>query len=495
MQCSTKIGAPESHAADCIAVGVWDGGRLTAAAERIDRARRGALRAAVASGAARCRRAELLVLRALAGVAAARVALVGLGKPDEFGDRAHAEVVRTLVKGVGAGVTTLAIADGDWALRGRDARARARAVVVAAREASFRSDELKSRRPDAGADFGPRRLQLLLERRDAGVERGLAEGAAIAGGVELARRLGNLPGNVCTPRFLATEARKLGRATGITVQVLDEARIAALGMNSFLSVARGSDEPPRLIVLKYQGRGRGFGEPIALVGKGITFDSGGISIKPAATMDEMKYDMCGAASVLGTMQAAAALRLRLNLLGVIPACENLPSGRANKPGDVVTAMDGQTIEVLNTDAEGRLILCDALAYARGFKPAAVVDIATLTGACVVALGGVHSGLFSPDEELAAELLAAGREAADTAWRMPLDEEYQEQLKSNFADIPNIGTPGAGAVVAACFLARFTRGMRWAHLDIAGTAWKGGAAKGATGRPVALLTQFLLGQAA
>jgi len=255
-------------------------------------------------------------------------------------------------------------------------------------------------------------------------------------------------------------------------------------MGAFLSVAKGSDQPPRLIVAKYQGASRGrFTDPIALVGKGITFDTGGISIKPAAEMDEMKFDMCGAASVLGALRAAAELKLKVNVLGVIPTCENMPSGRATKPGDIVTSMSGQTVEVLNTDAEGRLILCDALTYVQRFKPSAVVDIATLTGAIIVSLGNVHSGLFSPDDELAAELMEAASRASDRAWRMPVDDDYQDQLKSNFADMANIGIRGnAGSIVAACFLARFTKGMRWAHLDVAGTAFRGGGAKGATGGP-------------
>jgi len=289
----------------------------------------------------------------------------------------------------------------------------------------------------------------------------------------------------------------LAREWRLRVQVLDRRRIAALRMGSFLSVTRGSDQAPRFIVLRYPGAGdRAFAHPIALVGKGITFDSGGISLKPGAQMDEMKFDMCGAAAVLGTIRAIAELKLRINVVGVVPACENLPSGHATKPGDIVTSMSGQTIEILNTDAEGRLILCDALTYVQRFHPAVIIDIATLTGACVVALGNVHSGLFSKDEALAAELLSAAKAAGDSAWRMPLDEDYQEQLKSNFADMANIGIAGnAGAVTAACFLSRFVKDQRWAHLDIAGTAYRGGAAKGATGRPVPLLTEFVLSRAA
>jgi len=494
MECNTKIALPETFKADCVAVGVFEGGGLTASARRIDAITRGALRAAIASGDMTGARGTSLLLRGLPGVASARVLLVGLGKSDEFFERAFAEAVRTAVKGAGRGATSLALSAGEWIVKGRDPRWHASTLVVAAREVPFRSDELKTKKDDNPPRMA--RLHMLLDQRDASVERGLAEGRAIANGVDLAKRLGNLPANVCTPDFLAQQARKLQRDWGIQVQVLSRGQIEALKMGSFLSVAKGSEQPPRLIVAKYHGANRGrFANPIALVGKGITFDSGGISIKPAGEMDEMKFDMCGAASVLGTLRSAAELKLKLNIVGVVPACENLPSGRANKPGDIVTSMSGQTIEVLNTDAEGRLILCDALTYVQRFKPAAVIDIATLTGAIIVSLGNVQSGLFSPDDELAAELLQAASRASDRAWRMPVEEDYQDQLKSNFADMANIGVRGnAGSIIAACFLARFTKGMRWAHLDVAGTAFRGGSAKGATGRPVPLLTHFLLARA-
>jgi leucyl aminopeptidase len=289
-------------------------------------------------------------------------------------------------------------------------------------------------------------------------------------------------------------ARKLGRQFGFEVEVFDRKQIEKIGMGSVLAVAQGSEEPPRFIVIRYAG-GAKTKAPIVLVGKGITFDTGGISLKPGAEMDEMKFDMGGAASVLGTMRALGELKPKVNVVGLIPACENMPSGRAVKPGDVVTSLSGQTIEILNTDAEGRLILCDALTYAERFKPAAVVDIATLTGACVIALGHHHSGLFASDEKLAAQLLEASRAGLDPAWRMPLDEEYDEGLKSHFADMANIAGRAGGAITAAMFLKRYTAGKYpWAHLDVAGTAWKSGAAKGATGRPVALLTHFVLGRA-
>ncbi len=320
-----------------------------------------------------------------------------------------------------------------------------------------------------------------------------ANAVAISQGSALTKQLGNLPGNYATPTHLGNVAKQLAKEYGFKAQVLERKQIAALKMNSFLSVAKGSTEPPRFIVLEYKG-GAAKTAPTVLVGKGITFDSGGISLKPGAGMDEMKYDMCGAASVLGTFKVLGELKPKINVVGLIATCENMPAGNANKPGDIVTSMAGLTIEVLNTDAEGRLILCDALTYAERYKPSAVVDIATLTGACVVSLGHHHSGLFANNDELAQELQNAGKTQQDTAWRMPMDAEYSEQLKSNFADLANIGGMPAGSVTAACFLSKFTEKYPWAHLDIAGTAWKSGASKGATGRPVPLLSQFLLNRA-
>ena len=495
MEFSTRAAAVEAVKADCIAVGVFAGGELTTPARALDAASKGALRAAVRSGDATGKRGSTTMLRQVSGVGSPRVLLVGLGKREDFTDKAFAETVRVAVKNAGAAVKELAFALTDWAPPGRDSCWQAQQMVLAAREAVFRVDELKSRKEEDNG--GPGRVVLVIGSRDAAAEHGLAQGTATANGAELAKRLGNLPGNICTPTFLADEAKRLGRSHKLAVEVLDRKKLESLKMGSFLSVARGSAEPPRLIVMKYDGAGEKGRKsaPLVLVGKGITFDSGGISIKPSGAMDEMKFDMCGAAAVFGVMRAVAELKLKLNVIGVVPACENLPSGTANKPGDIVTSMSGQTIEVLNTDAEGRLILCDALTYVERFKPAAVIDIATLTGACVVALGDVNTGLFSGDDALADELLAASKAAVDPAWRMPVQDDYQEQLKSNFADMANIGAPGkAGAVIAACFLARFTKAYPWAHLDIAGTAWKGGGAKGATGRPVPLLTQFLVQRA-
>ncbi|MDP2264218.1 MAG: leucyl aminopeptidase [Hydrogenophaga sp.] len=328
----------------------------------------------------------------------------------------------------------------------------------------------------------------------AAMQAGFDTGVAMVTGVEFAKEWANRPANHATPSMLADAARKLARKSPIKTEVLGPKDVAALGMGAFMAVAQGSAEPLRLIVMRYNGGEKG-SAPVVLVGKGITFDTGGISIKPAAEMDEMKFDMGGAASVLGTFAALARLQPRINVVGIIPACENMPDGQAIKPGDVVTSMSGQTIEILNTDAEGRLILCDALTYAARFKPRSVVDIATLTGACVIALGGVRSGLFSPHDDIAVALQQAGERALDPCWRLPLDDEYAESLKSNFADMGNVGGRAGGAITAAKFLQKFTAELPWAHLDIAGTAWKGGAAKGSTGRPVPLLLQYILDEAA
>ncbi|OZI65487.1 leucyl aminopeptidase [Bordetella genomosp. 1] len=484
-----------------LAVGVFADGILSPAAELIDRAANGAVRAVV-KGEFRGRTGSTLVLRALPGVSAQRVVLVGLGKREDFSARAHAAAEQGFAAyAVSAQLTEAVSTLAANPLEGVSIRARARAAAIAAGAATYHYDATFGK-TDRDALPKLKKVVQVVERADtAQAQLGLREGGAIARGMTLTRTLGNLPGNVCTPTYLADTARKLAREfkTSLKVEVLDQAKVEALGMGSFVSVARGSAEPLRFIVLRYSGKAtkkaKAAAGPVVLVGKGITFDAGGISLKPAATMDEMKYDMCGAASVLGTFRALAELELPLEVVGLIPACENLPSGTANKPGDVVTSMSGQTIEILNTDAEGRLVLCDALTYAERFKPSAVIDIATLTGACVVALGGVNTGLFSKNDGLAEALLAAGREAMDTAWRMPMDDAYQDQLKSNFADIANIGGPQAGAVTAACFLSRFTKAYPWAHLDIAGTAWKGGKDKGATGRPVPMLMQYLLDQVA
>ncbi len=441
---------------------------------------------AVAQGDLALKKGKTLYLHRPAGFAARRVvvSVAADGSARSF----KAAVAHAFAALKGGGARTLCVG---WAGAATMSEGHAEAAVLALADATY---VYRHSKPSAPAPWAAESLTLICQKSEArAVQAGLTRGAAIAEGVTLAREFGNRPGNECTPTWLGQQAKKIGKSFDLDVEVLDRKQIEKLGMGSFLAVAQGSAEPPRFIVARYEGAGKGEA-PVVLVGKGITFDTGGISIKPAGEMDEMKFDMCGAASVLGTLHAIATLKPRLNLVCIVPTCENMPSGTAIKPGDVVTSMSGQTVEILNTDAEGRLILCDALTYAERFKPAVVVDVATLTGACVIALGHHNSGLFSADDKVAAELLAASQAALDPCWRMPLDEEYGEALKSNFADMGNVGGRPGGAITAAIFLSRFTAKYPWAHLDIAGTAWKSGAAKGATGRPVGLLTHFVLGRA-
>ncbi|TMS56711.1 leucyl aminopeptidase [Imbroritus primus] len=487
---------------DCLVIGVFEGQNLSAAAKALDMATKGLVSRLIKLGDFEGKAGTCTLQHDIAGIGAARVLLVGLGKEAAFGDKAFADAARAALAAL-AGTSAANIV---WCLTEHPARDRdipwgVQLTTMLMREAAYRFADrhpaLKSKR-----DKNTRGLRKVVLTTDAASAKAAAtaamRGAAIASGMDLAKDLGNLPPNICTPTYLGDTARGIAKAYKLKVEVLGRKQLEALKMGSFLAVAKGTEEPPQFIVLQYNGAAglaKSRQAPVVLVGKGITFDSGGISLKPGEGMDEMKYDMCGAASVLGTIQAAAEMKLKLNVVAIVPTCENMPSGRATKPGDVVTSMSGQTIEVLNTDAEGRLILCDALTYAERFKPAAVVDVATLTGACIIALGHVNSGLYARSDALAEELLKAGKTMLDTAWRMPLDDAYQEQLHSNFADIANIGGRPAGSVTAACFLARFTEKYDWAHLDIAGTAWKsGGKAKGATGRPVPLLTEFLIQRA-
>ena len=457
-----------------------------AAGQALDKPLATELAKAMKDGDFECKAGQSLYLHRVVGVKATRVGIVFASGTGAKGLR------KAIAAGLGmfksGGTRSLAIAtagfDGLTAGHGE-------AVVAAVTDGLYVYRDTK---PSAPASAKLKSIVLVCDKADASAaSAGLRVGEALAAGTTLARECANRPANLCTPSHLADQARRLGKDHGLKVEVLDRKACEKLGMGSFLAVAQGSDEPLKFIVARWMGGAKNEA-PVVLVGKGITFDTGGISLKPAPEMDEMKYDMGGAASVLGTLKAVAALNAKVNLIGIIPACENMPSGRAVKPGDVVTSMSGQTIEILNTDAEGRLILCDALTYAERFKPAVVVDIATLTGACVIALGHHRSGLFSPDDALAAELLAAGEQALDPAWRMPLDEEYDEALKSSYADMGNVGGRAGGSITAAKFLQRFTAKVRWAHLDIAGTAWKSGAAKGATGRPVSLLTHFVLARA-
>ncbi len=493
MEFSIKQGNPEKLRSGCVVAGVYEGGKLSGAAQALDKAAGNSLSNIIARGDMSGKASSTLLLQKIPGITAERVLLVGLGKPSELNSKSIVDILRATFSALNATPVkdaVLYVVDEDV---GKDAAWVIKQAVFAAAESTYRADSLKSK-PAKPATLNSITFAT-SGKPAAGLKATLVQAAAIARGMNLAKDLGNLPGNICTPGYLAARALALSKAhKTIKTSVLEEKHMQKLGMGSLLSVTRGSEQPAKLITLEYCGADKKH-KPIALVGKGITFDSGGISLKPGAEMDEMKYDMCGAASVLGTMQAIAEMGLKLNVVGVIPSCENLPSGRATKPGDIVTSMSGQTIEIINTDAEGRLILCDALTYTGKFQPDTVVDIATLTGACVIALGHVASGLFSNQESLAGELLAAGEQTYDRAWQLPLWEDYQPLLDSNFADMQNIGGRAGGTITAACFLSRFTKDYRWAHLDIAGTAWKSGKEKGATGRPVPLLAQYLINCAA
>ncbi|AEV27865.1 leucyl aminopeptidase [Azospira sp. APE16] len=494
MEFSIKSGSPEKQRSACVVVGVHEPRKLTLPAELLDNAARSYISDIIRRGDMEGKLGSTLLLHNVPGTLCDRVLLVGLGKEKEFREKEYCQAVRTAVKtlnetGSFDGVVFLT----EIPVKKRTVSWRVRQAAIVAQETVYRFDQLKSKKDEVRRPL--RKLTFAVERRNelTPAEEALNQGLAIAEGMALAKNLGNLPGNLCTPTYLAEQATAMAQEHGLECQILEKGEMEALGMFSLLSVARGSHQPPKFIVLQYKG-GKKEEKPLVLVGKGITFDTGGISLKPAAEMDEMKYDMCGAASVLGTIKAAALMKLPVNLTVIVPATENMPGGSATKPGDVVTSLSGQTIEVLNTDAEGRLVLCDALTYAERFEPETVIDVATLTGACVVALGAVATGLFSNNDSLARELAHCGDEAFDRAWHMPLWEDYQELLKSNFADMANIGGRYAGAITAACFLARFTKKFEWAHLDIAGTAWKSGADKGATGRPVPLLTHYLLKRA-
>lgn len=499
MEFSIKTGGAEKQHHNCVIVGVYESQKLSQAAKAIDELSSGYLSNILKRGDLDGKADTTLMLHNVPGMHSDRVLLVGLGKEDEFTEKQYAKAVRASVKAVAAsGANEAVIYFAELPVKSLSLRRKVSLLAEVALDTTYRFNAIK-RKKEAAEDQDAKKSikRLTLHIADAALvkeaEAGLVDGKALAAGVSLTKDLGNLPPNVCTPTYLAQQAQEIGKTYGMKVEVLERADLEKLGMGSFLGVTKGSEEPPKLIVMQHL-KGKKDQKPVVLVGKGITFDTGGISLKPGAEMDEMKYDMCGAASVLGTFKTIAEMDLPLNVVGIIPTCENMPDGRATRPGDVLTSMSGLTIEVLNTDAEGRLILCDALTYAERFEPSAVVDIATLTGACVIALGHHATGLFSNKDELAAELLQAGEKALDRAWHMPLWDDYQPQLDSNFADMGNIGGRAAGSITAACFLSRFAKKYDWAHLDIAGTAWKSGKEKGGTGRPVPLLTQFLVSRA-
>lgn len=487
IQFSLASATPEAEATPCVVVGVYEDKMLTSAAARVDEASGGTIKRLIDSGDVSGKLGSNHVLFGLSGINAARVLVVGLGEQKKLDSarfqRASSEAARVL-KGLPITGATSFLTQID--VPGRDLHWKLRTAALATDHAAYKyTATFKPKDKPRGDSFGA-----IAFAADASARSALDQAAAIAAGVRQARELGNLPPNICNPAYIAAQAQKYAEATdGVSCEVLEREQMQELGMGSLLGVAQGSANPPKLVVLRWNGGGNA--RPYALVGKGITFDTGGISLKPGPGMEEMKFDMCGAAGMFGAFVAATTLKLPLNLVCVLAAVENMPDGSSYRPSDVLTSMSGLTIEVLNTDAEGRLILCDALTYVQKYNPQVIIDAATLTGACVIALGKHASGLMSKDDELADQLLAAGNASLDRAWRLPLWDDYQSQLDSGFADVANIGGKNAGAITAGCFLARFTEGQRWAHLDVAGTAWDEGRKGLATGRPVPLLVQYLI----
>jgi leucyl aminopeptidase len=477
---------------DCIVVGIHEDGELSDAARSVDRASDGALARLLALGDFPGRAGETLLLPGLPHMKSTRVLLVGQGARNGVTRRSWRRAITVAVTALArTQVRSVALALARPPARELDDYHFARASADAVHAALYRVNDLKTGKKPRPPVLELVRIGPVRPAGAAAVRRGLAHGAAIGAGAQVMRDLANLPGKVCTPTYLADRAQELAaRYPSVTTRVLDEDEIREEKMGCFLAVTQGSAQPPRFIVIEHKAS-RSRRAPLVLVGKGITFDTGGISLKDPGAMDEMKFDMSGAAAVLGAITVAAELNLPMRLVGLVATCENMPGSRAIKPGDIVTSAAGHTVEILNTDAEGRLILCDALHYARRFEPEAVVDIATLTGACVVALGAHHTGVMSNDDELAAELVACGVRADDRAWQLPLTDEYGEQLKSNFADFANVAGRDGGAITAAAFLAKFTGGLRWAHLDIAGSAYVSGPLKGSTGRPMGLLSDFMI----
>ena len=478
---------------NCVVVGIYDNQQLTPLAQTLNTPITDLITVLTERGDIRGKLAEITLLPIINAGTIQRVLVVGLGKQTKLTPKKYRKALlaasKTL-KGLAIDKASFILADAK--ISDDDEQWKTRQIIEVLSDVCHQTDQLKS--------FHKKTLQLkhveiiCTINQQAASEQGLAEGKAIATAMSLSKNLADLPGNICTPSYLAEQASELAQGKDkVSSHILEEADMEALGMGALLSVSRGSRQPAKLITLEYQG-GKSGAKPIVLVGKGLTFDAGGISLKPGAGMDEMKYDMCGGATVLATFFAAVELNLPLNIVALVPSSENLPDGEASKPGDILTSMLGLTIEVLNTDAEGRLILCDTLTYAEKYNPEVVIDLATLTGACLVALGRVASGLLGNDKALCEDINAASETACDSVWQLPLWEEYDEQLKSNFADLANIGGRDAGTITAACFLANFTKDYRWAHLDIAGTAWRSGANKGSTGRPVALLVQYLLNRA-
>ncbi|NIG62817.1 MAG: leucyl aminopeptidase [Serratia symbiotica] len=497
MEFSVKSGSPEKQRSACIIVGVFEPRRLSPIAEQLDKISDGYISALLRRGELEGKVGQTLLLHHVPNILSERILLIGCGKERELDERQYKQVIQKTINTLNETGSMEAVCFlTELHVKSSNTYWNVRQAVETAKETLYTFDKLKSNKVELRRPLRKMVFNVPTRRELTSGERAIQHGLAVASGIKAAKDLGNMPPNICNAGYLASQARQLADAfsTHITTRVIGEQQMKELGMHAYLAVGSGSQNESLMSVMEYRGNPTTDAKPIVLVGKGLTFDSGGISIKLAENMDEMKYDMCGAATVYGVMHVVAELNLPLNVVGVLAGCENMPGSRAYRPGDVLTTMSGQTVEVLNTDAEGRLVLCDTLTYVERFDPEMVIDIATLTGACVIALGHHITGLMSNHNPLAHELLGAAEQAGDRAWRLPMIDEYYEQFDSNFADIANIGGRPGGAITAACFLSRFTRKYTWAHLDIAGTAWRSGKAKGATGRPVALLSQFLLNRA-
>ncbi|HHJ34616.1 MAG TPA: leucyl aminopeptidase [Gammaproteobacteria bacterium] len=492
MEYTVKSGNPEKQRIGCVVIPVYASRKLSTSARIIDKVSNGYISNLVRRGEIEGDLGNILLLHNVENTLCDRILLIGCGKEKNIDAQTFYKINHTMVETLQtSGATEIASYLTEISVKRKDISWKVQHSIEAINETLYHFNQLKSeksetRRPLRKFIFSVNGRGQLMQG-----EQAVRRGMAISTGINLAKDLGNMPGNICTPDYLAKQATKLAtQHNKLETSILEEKDMEKLGMGALLSVSKGSREAGKMIIMQYAA-GKKSQAPVVFVGKGVTFDSGGISLKPGAGMDEMKFDMCGAASVIGVISACAELQLPVNIIGIIPTVENMPDGIASRPGDVVTSMSGQTIEILNTDAEGRLILCDALTYAEKFEPDVVIDIATLTGACIVALGAHPAGLLSNHNPLVNDLLSAGQNSGDRCWQLPLWEDYQDQLKSNFADMANIGGKGAGTITAACFLSRFTKKYHWAHLDIAGVAWKSGSHKGATGRPVGLLTQYIL----
>lgn len=496
MEFNVKSGSPEKQRSACIIVGVFEPRRLSPITEQLDKISDGYISALLRRGELEGKVGQSLLLHHVPNVLSERVLLIGCGKERELDERQYKQIIQKTINTLNETGSMEAVCFlTELHVKGRNNYWKVRQAVETAKDCLYTFDQLKSNKTELRRPLRKMVFNVPTRRELPSGERAIAHGLAIASGIKACKDLANMPPNICNAAYLASQARQLADSSAnVSTRVIGEEQMKELNMNAYLAVGQGSQNESLMSIIEYKGNQDPESRPIVLVGKGLTFDSGGISIKPADGMDEMKYDMCGAATVYGVMRVVAELQLPINVIGVLAGCENMPGGKAYRPGDILTTMSGQTVEVLNTDAEGRLVLCDTLTYVERFEPELVIDIATLTGACMVALGHHYSGLMSNHNPLAHELMNASEQAGDRAWRLPLGEEFYEQIESNFADLANTGGRLGGAITAGCFLARFASKYNWAHLDIAGTAWRSGKAKGATGRPVSLLSQFLLNRA-